>query len=277
MIASLRQSSIAAFLACPRRMQFRYVDGLKEPTNEKMARGTAAHSAIEFALRRQISGAPATLDEVIANARDVAKRLDDEIDWSLEEPADRRAMGDRAAALAAHYVAHVAPTFQPLDVERRFDVTISGVPIAGMIDVVATDGVRDTKTTQRAPALYGEPRHRLQLGIYALALLRELDSFDEPAMTATIDALILSERNSKGVGLQRVVRHLPIVIDADDLRGEMDVAKDTITHVWNEVRVGNFPRNPIACSEWQKPCAFIERCQPHRASAIERAKAIEAP
>ena len=117
-VPSLRQSMIAAYLTCPRRAQYRYVDGVREPSSERAARGTAAHAGIEFALRRQMLGTSTTVEEVAQATRDAVTRVSDDVDWSREDASDRDAMADRAIAYATHYVAHVAPSLDVVDVEQ---------------------------------------------------------------------------------------------------------------------------------------------------------------
>lgn len=273
-MTSLRQSMIAAYLTCPRRAQYRYVEGIREPSNERAARGTAAHAGIEYALRRKMLGTPTTLDEVAQATRDAVARVSSDVDWSREEPGDRDAMADRAIAYATHYVEHVAPGLDLVDVERQFQTTIGDIPVHGTIDVVCRTQLRDTKTTSRTPSpAWGDPRYRLQLGIYALAWQAMHDDFDAPQMSGAIDFLVLSERKPKGKEPTREVRHLPVIIDADEMRGEVAVARETVRHVASRVRVGDYPRNPTACFEWSRPCPYMGACQPHRASAVERAEA----
>ena len=268
MTMPLRQSSIAAYMTCPRKAQYRYVEGISEPASERMVRGTCAHAGIEFALRRQMTGAVATLDEVKQAVSDTASREASTVDWAREEPDDRDAMVDRAIAYAAHYATHVAPSLQVVDVERRFAAKIApGLEVTGTIDIVTQDGLRDVKTTSRAPTpSMGDPRYRIQLGLYSAAWQALTDGFDFGS--SVIDFLVLSETKSKG----RTVRHLPVVMTSDETAEEARNAIELARHVQDATTRGDYPRNPLACFEYGRPCGYLSRCMPHRASVSEREK-----
>jgi hypothetical protein len=282
-LAPYSASRIALYLQCPRRAAYQYLDGLREPPSGSMARGTAAHAGIEYALRRQMSGTPATEDEIAQAALDAAREAEATVEWSDDDADERRHLADRAIAYALGYARQVAPTLRVVEVERPFRVGISGTELTGRIDVVTEDSLRDTKTAQRAPSpAWGDPRSRLQLGYYGLAWSILADEFDAPAMSAAIDTLVLSERTPRATkaaptpGTQRDVRHLPLVIDARELLDEMTVAKTTLEAVHEQAELGNYPRNPTACYAWMRPCPHLAQCIPGRASAVERAAAMRA-
>lgn len=270
MTMPLRQSSIATYMTCARKAQFRYVEGITEPANERMVRGTCAHAGIEFALRRQMTGAVASVEEVKQAVSDTASREASTVDWTREEPDDRDAMVDRAIAYAEHYVTHVAPSLQVVDVERRFTAKIApGLEVTGTIDIVTQDGLRDVKTTSRAPTpSMGDPRYRIQLGLYSAAWQAITDGFDFGS--SVIDFLVLSETKSKG----RTVRHLPVVMSPDETAEEARNAIDVAQHVQAATTRGDYPRNPLACFEYGRPCGYLARCMPHRASVAEREKGV---
>lgn len=279
-LAPYSASRISLYLQCPRRAAYQYIDGLREPPSGSMARGTAAHAGIEFALRRQMTGAPASEDEIAQAALDAARAAEATVEWTADDADERRHLADRAIAYALGYARQVAPTLRVVDVERPFRVSIIGTELVGRIDVVAEDSLRDTKTAQRAPSpAWGDPRARLQLGFYGLAWSILADEFDAPAMSAAIDTLVLTERTPRATRAApnptttREVRHLPLVIDAREMLDEMTAARATLEAVHEQAELGNYPRNPTACYAWMRPCPHLSRCIPGRASAVEAAAA----
>lgn len=279
-LAPYSASRIALYLQCPRRAAYQYLEGHREPASASMARGTAAHGGIEYLLRRQLGGSPASEAEICDATRDAAARAAAEVEWSADDEDERAHLADRAIAYALTYARQVAPTLRVIDVERAFSVSVHGIELRGRIDVVDEHSLRDTKTAQRAPSpAWGDPRSRLQLGFYALAWEILGDEFDPAPMSAAIDTLVLTERSPRATKANpsptttREVRHLPLVIEPRELVDEMAAARSVLMHVDEQATLGNFPRNPTACYAWMRPCPHLGRCIPGRASAVERAEA----
>jgi len=275
----LRQSSVATFLECPRKARLEYIEGQRGPTYPRMATGTAAHAGADLYNRAIIAGRPApSLDEVVAATRDKADRLIEDVDFSQEEDAasERVAMVERAVAFAAGYVEHVVPTLGTVTAsERPFSVSIA-VPklnapdalyeLTGTIDCETTSAVRDLKTTTRA--MSPPPRYLVQLGTYALASTHREDYFAEP--DGVIDSLVMSETKRDG----RRVRYLPTVIPAAALAEESALARETIVRVAQAAERGDYPRNPTACEQYNRPCAHLASCMPWRTSVVEAREAV---
>lgn len=281
-LAPYSASRIALYLQCPRRAAYQYLEGLREPPSASMARGTAAHGGIEYLLRRQMTGAIATDEEISDATRDAAAKAAAEVEWSPDDEDERQGLADRAIAYALAYARQVAPSLRVVDVERPFRVSIIGTELVGRIDVVDEDSLRDTKTAQRAPTpAWGDPRSRLQLGFYALAWEVLSDEFDPAPISAAIDTLVLTERTPRATKANptptttREVRHLPLVIESRELIDEMAAARSVLEHVHERAELGDFPRNPTACYAWMRPCPHLGRCIPGRASAVERAEAMK--
>jgi hypothetical protein len=270
----LRQSLVKEWISCPRKAALKYglggFDAVKAPMPIVVAAGLAAHEGIAFAITEQIAtGTPCAPERAGDVAADAADALGEDIDWYEEgHKGSSSDLRDRARAFAETYVVEVAPHLHPLAAERHFEIDVDGVPFEGTMDVSTTEGPRDTKTTRRSPSGWGDPSHRFQLGAYALAWLAE-DYRDPPS--ATIDYLVLSE--TKGAG--RTVRHLPVYLGPEEVAEEMVQARLTIGRVDDAMRSGDYPRNVTSCAEWQRPCEYLSRCMPHRASAAERGKLIE--
>ena len=269
----LRQSAIADYLSCPRKAQLRYLDKISTPNRPAPALGTSAHRGIEWAYRHRLEHGALPPAEAVAEATSKAAHETIETVDFTDAPDERGPFVDRAIALATHYVTHVAPSIDVVDVEHRFAVVVRGLLVEGTIDVVERRGVRDTKTTHQHPSLWGSPTHRFQLGLYALAI--------PGAELAAIDYLQWSERTGRATKSEpfpartRDVRHLPVLMAGDELRAESELAAETIERVAYETTSGDYPRNPTACAPYGKACEYLSVCMPWRASAAERAYAIK--
>lgn len=264
----LRSSSIAAYLECPRRAQNIYVERRWGRTVPAMALGTMAHAGIETLLRDKIRGQVPTLSAAL----EAAQVIPAHVDWTGAED-EQAPITERASAIVQTYAAEVAPHVEPIDVERRIEVEINGASVAGVLDVLEPTRIRDTKTTRRAPTPWGDPRHRFQLGLYAA--LVEHGCYDAQPRTAVIDYLVLSERKPRATKsnpdpqVERVVKYLPVIIGEDDLQAEKYSALATVQDVVERTRAGSYPRNPLACTSWGRPCEFLGECYPERLKAIE--------
>jgi len=274
----LRQSSIATYLECPRKARLEYLEGQRGPTYPRMATGTAAHAGADHFNKALIAGKSApSIEEIEQVARDAASRIMREVDFSQDEDADaeRTLLADRAAAFAAAYVEHVAPALGAITAsERPFSVSID-VPkpngpnalyeLTGTIDVETANAVRDLKTTTRAMAT--PPRYLVQIGTYALASTHRDDHYVEPF--GAVDSLVMSETKRGG----RRVRYLPTIIPAEALAEESTLARETIVRVAQAAERGDYPRNPTACEQYNRPCAHLRSCMPWRASIVEAQEA----
>lgn len=271
MILPLRSSSIAAYLECPRRAHHIYVERRRGRTVPAMALGTMAHAGIETMLRAKIDGRPTPLHDALAAAANVPA----DTDFGGSED-DAQTTVQRAQTIVHAYARDVAPLVSPIDVERRVEADIDGANVTGIIDVLESSCVRDTKTTRKAPTPWGDPRHRFQLGLYAA--LVERGCFDATPKTAVVDYLVLSERKPRATKanpeptVERTVRYLPVVLDEADLADEKQSAIAVLADVSRRTKAGEYPCNPLACVSWGRPCEFLPECYPQRARVLSSVK-----
>lgn len=266
---ALRSSSIATYLECPRKAHYVYIEGRRGRTVPAMAIGTMAHAGVESLLRSKMRGADGIDAALCASSVEP-----DGVDWAGQD-GERVHAADRASAMVRTYAAEVAPSVTPIDAERRIETRLGGVPVSGTIDVVEPLRIRDTKTTRRSPTLWGDPKHRFQLGLYAA--LVESACFDCDPKTAVIDYLVLSERKPRATkavpdpAIERTVRYLPVVLDEADLHAEKMSSMVVLADVARRAAAGEYPRNPLACTSWLRACEFLSECYPERfrvASAV---------
>lgn len=270
-----RQSSIKAYLECPRRARLAYVERRQSRTFAAMGIGTASHRGAEAVLLAKRDGREWSPDVAAVEAVRAAHDVVATVDFAGAED-ERGPFVDRAAAYARAYAEAVAPSVDVVDVERYVRAEIAGVEVHGTIDVVEPTRIRDTKTTRKAPPVWGEPGYRFQLGLYA-ALAAEA-CFDVVPREAVIDVLVLSERSPRATKAnpfpvaERTIRYLPIVLDEAALAEERESAIETVAAVRARVERDEWDRNPAACQAYGRPCDFIGECYPSRARALAAAK-----
>lgn len=171
--ARLSPSSVASLLRCPEVFRLKYVLGREERPNHNMIRGGALHSAAEENWRYKIAhgGDMPPIDWEAAYLDHFADRVKDaggfgSVAWK-GKPTDLR---DEAIPAIRSYAANIAPTVTPISTEEPFAIWVPGVPVpvCGVIDVVTTEGVLDTKFgKQRSKVI--KPEWRIAAMLYARA------------------------------------------------------------------------------------------------------------
>lgn len=127
-------SEIETYLRCPAKWQYKYVQGLEDPSGPEAQWGSLFHSAVE--------------------AHYTGRSLP--------------AMPEDVQAAWAVYEREIAARVRPLEgwTERWVEWDLGGVPMHGRIDCVDDQlTVRDTKTKKRRPS-QDEVHHSLQLTAY---------------------------------------------------------------------------------------------------------------
>lgn len=161
-------SSMGTFLRCQRQWRFRYVEGLIQPPGVAMVQGTSLHAGAEYNFAYKMEAhEDAPLDDVLDVARDTFERESERIEqWEGDEPGPAK---DAAVNLTKVYHAELAPTVQPVAVEREFLLTDDSWtwPVLGYQDVLDEAGVIDIKTSGKKKT-QSELDTSLQGGIYLL-------------------------------------------------------------------------------------------------------------
>jgi len=174
---TLSVSQVNAYLACPLKYRFQYVDRIEKPWRASaLAFGSSVHAAVEwFQKQRQFGKIP--------DATEVLKIFD--ADWyaqNLEplvfsERESKDGLLQKGREMLQLYVTEQADTPVPEAVEQPFEVDLHDpetgevldVRFRGFIDLIEQDGtVVDLKTAGRSLESGGLERH-LQLSAYALA------------------------------------------------------------------------------------------------------------
>lgn len=242
-------SLVDAYLDCPRRACYRYVEDLPWPRSPALVKGTACDAAWNENLLAKIeTGSDLEMDELLeltASAFDDQRRMED-IDWQGQDPAGVR---DSALILTKMWRLHLAPDIQPAAVQVRYErVLPSGRTFIGFVDaeglVEGAPAVIDNKTGSRRFAV-GEADKSLQP--YAYAWLRQ-----EPVDFVFARAL----DTGKSAASEFAWTH----------RSEDDIAwyGAIVEDVERAFEQGIFPANPRSMTCGPKHCPFYARCQPHR-------------
>ena len=174
---ALHQSSLAMLYRCPKQYEFRHIDGVIDPPGVAAAVGTGVHCAVDADLTHKINEGALLPDDAIADtARDGLNAVWEQgvvlgpDEREAGDAATRGAAVDRAVALAGLHHGTVAPGLNPTHVEREWRLTLEGYPydLAGRMDIVEPDAIRDTKTSAKSPSK-GMADTSLQLTTYAVA------------------------------------------------------------------------------------------------------------
>lgn len=176
----LSATQLNMFDRCPEQFRNRYILKKRERPGAALIIGRADHAAAEHNYRQKItSGVDLPISEVedaYADAYEAAideHGGDTEIAWGDENYTRAK---DDGARLVRAYHEQVAPSVQPIAVEREIFHSIPQVPVAlkGFIDVETTVSVIERKTTKRAESK-PKGQWRLQGMIYRAALRKPVE------------------------------------------------------------------------------------------------------
>ena len=174
---SLSVSQVNAYLACPLKYRFQYVDQIPRPWRAAaLAFGSSIHAAIEwFWIQRQFGKVPDTTEVLkIFDADWYAQNLEPLV---FSERESKDGLLSKGHEMLQLYVNEQADRPIPVGVEQPFEVDLHDpetgevldLRFRGFIDLIEQDGtVVDLKTAGRSLENGGLERH-IQLSAYALA------------------------------------------------------------------------------------------------------------
>ena len=174
---SLSVSQVNAYLACPLKYRFQYIDQIPRPWRAAaLAFGSSVHAAVEWFHRERLEGRHPDTSEVlkIFDADWYAQNLEPLV---FSERESRDGLLSKGHEMLQLYVSEQAGTPLPAAVEQPFEVDLHDpetgevldVRFRGFVDLIEADGtVVDLKTAGRSLESGGLERH-LQLSCYALA------------------------------------------------------------------------------------------------------------
>jgi hypothetical protein len=176
----LSVTQLNAFLRCERAYQHQYILGEKPPASSDQVLGSAVHGAIAWAA---LQVEPVVPDEAGAYFREYEwpNQVEDsggvqEITW--DNSSEVEAFPSLGARMVEVYAEQVIPRLEVAEVEKRFELSLPGVPIpiVGFLDIVqqGTRPAIDIKTSKRAQNTI-LPGWLLQGRVYQLAEERDID------------------------------------------------------------------------------------------------------
>jgi putative RecB family exonuclease len=169
-------SQVNAYLACPLKYRFQYVDKIPKPWRASaLAFGISVHAAVEWFHRERLAGRKPDLAETVKvfEADWYAQTLEPLV---FSERESKDSLVEKGRAMLQLYAESVNGV-RPVAVEQGFDVDLADpetgelldVKLRGVIDLVEEgETLVDLKTAGRTLEQGGLERH-LQLSTYALA------------------------------------------------------------------------------------------------------------
>ncbi len=224
----LSPSQADAYTSCPRRYALERRMRLGDSSSPYAQFGTLVHAALERAERENLgTGAPhAPLEDALEHLEAVWAEADFGTP-QLNEAWLRHAR----EAMTKLYEHWPAPNAIPLEVERRVEMTVDGVPWLGYIDRLerGPKGLRviDYKTTRNAPTI-ADAEQSIQLGFYAAAVT---DEMGEPVVEAE---MWFPRTKANSVSIRRLD-----MSRSDDLRQVMEEVTRAITSETWEPKVSD--------------------------------------
>ena len=191
--AYLSPSRLNAWLSCPLRWKFVYLDGLRSPTTPSLFLGRCCHRSLETFYRHKQLGIMLDMADLSRRLLESWAEMIDEEGMRFESLADEQAMQKQAVDLVGAYL-KVVPVDEPrpLAVEAALEAPLVdpmtgedfGIPLVGIVDLIL-DGhvgpiVADFKTSARSTEPL-EITHEIQLSSYAF-LFRHVEQRQEAGL-----------------------------------------------------------------------------------------------
>jgi hypothetical protein len=174
----------------------------------------------------------------------------DEVDqWNDQQPEDLLRRGDSFLKRFWKQEEPLITKERLVDVEHEFEITLAGVPVKGVIDLLERNYCWDFKVRSKNSMRYLNVDRSLQLSLYAVALQREKVGY------------IVFVKDDGSIIHKQSVR---------DLRRTQAWLEFTVSQVAQGISKGAFmPCNPAdnyLCS--QKWCPFFSECAGSKESGI---------
>jgi len=246
---TLSFSQINMFLKCPRQHFYRYLQGIRTPTSGAALQSQVWHATLERNYRQKItSRRDLPLKQLLSF---YAERFDEAVhieDLVLHPDENLDRLKDQGLAIAAAHHRCIAPTVQPLFVEKRFRVSLGEdfpYDLTGVWDLITVEHVlADNKAYSKAPGQIELDRD-LQLGIYSLAYRL---MFGETECGLRVDAVI-KDQEPKPI-------QLPTSRTNATCRWVLGLIEEVAQAIHDAV---SFP-NPTGWQCTPRFCGFWDRC-----------------
>lgn len=225
-------SQVNTFLFCPMQYKMIYVDGAtKMPPNIYMAYGSAIHKTLAENYKQKI------YSKIDLDHNQVIEMFHDFFSAELKSVPESEwgkcsTLGLQGEDMINKYMNTVAPTIQPLYVEKEFKLRLDsiGVTIYGFIDLITEDNViidhKCVGATTAGDYTQAYVNKMLQLTMYSLAFRKEF-GFEEKALRIDVLKRLTKGAEFKSIETTRNDAHLFGLLQI------LSVMKHTIEHdIW---------------------------------------------
>ena len=240
----LSHSQIRLYGECPQKYYFSYIAAIPTRINEKLFLGEIFHATLEDYFTKKINGSCPDEAATVAAFLEAfaASAPERDIIWKIP----RRETRARGVAFVKYFLAHIAPTMNPLMVEKELSAEIPeiGVTLKGIIDLVETDfSIIDFKTTTSKWSA-SKAGNSLQMIIYKYLFDRNFGN-----VHGSLRYEILYAKTAANVRRQSLK-----VIPGPDANAQMLIL---ITHVAENISNGVFYPQPNPFCAW---CDYLALC-----------------
>lgn len=239
-------NQIHLYQSCPQKYFFSYIEEIKTPINEKVFLGILFHSVLEYYFNKIIQNQSVDDEMVLNNFLEKYESFQNntEIIWK----SSKNKIAQRGVSFVKYFLQIIAPTIEPLMVEKELEVEIPklGIKLKGIIDLVEKDfSITDFKTTSSKWSNDRLNKSFLQMVIYKYLFEQSFGN-----VNSKLKLRILYSKNSSSVN------HQEIGLKAKDVDlGEMF---KIIEYVAENISQGVFYKNQSYICGF---CEFNEICK----------------
>lgn len=225
-------SQVRLYQTCPKKYYYSYVEKIQTPVNDKIFLGIVFHAVIESFFKEKIEREEPSIHKLMECFSNLfeEKQKGMEITWEFSQKETTR----RGKAFIDHFLREIAPTVQPLMVEKELLAEIPGVeiPLKGIIDLVETDfSITDFKTTTAKWS-----KNRIKSAYLQVVLYRYLFEKNFGNVISQLRFKILYSRDTH-------IRHQEVNIKARDLDQDYQQMFAIVKYVVDNINQGVFYKN----------------------------------
>jgi len=246
-------SRMGMHIKCGQQDMYRYEMGIKIPPGIAQIVGTGTHKVANLNLgHKKEKGVLLAEDEVTDAARDEIKGL-----WQqgVNLVGDEKTIGakklkgqatDDGVRLSRLHHREVAPDIEPVNMERLFKIELKNQPmdLMGRMDVEIKDGIRDLKTSAKAPSK-DDVRVDDQLTVYSLA--RKIETGKIPS-ELQMDYLVKTQKE----------KYVPM--PTERTQPDLDRIVRLLDATIKDITAGHFMPNPNGWWCSKRWCGYWDRC-----------------
>lgn len=244
-------SQINTWLKCQMQWYFRYIEGLKVPSSGAQFTGTTYHKTLAHNYEQKVEtkqDIPATdAQEYCAEAFD-SGLTETEVQFDGDKPGE---MKDKAVRAVALHVTERAPALEPVTVEKKWELPLTGdTTLMCITDMTTTDhAIIDHKFSSRAKNEADLPND-IQANLYQW-MMREIEPLEPWRFTWEVAV----------AGKTPKTQTLSIESKPKELEWFHQLAKGTVAAIGQATESGVFVPNPNGWWCSPKWCGYYDRCR----------------